>query len=78
MLSLFAFCLITVAVAQVPRPCTSPPQWEVRIHSSYEQQKLTASAKLSYDSVYQRVRILEDIQFGNDDDYYNIIRLFPM
>ena len=76
MLPLLVFCLVNLAVAQVPRPCTSPPQWEARIYSRSEQRELTVNARLSYDSVYQRVRVLQDMQIGDVNTQNDIIRLF--
>ena len=66
----------SIAVGQVPRPCVSPPQWEARIFSYNEGQKFLVTARLTYDSIYQRVRILEDIQVGKDESFYEVIRLF--
>ncbi|CAF4092353.1 unnamed protein product [Adineta steineri] len=34
MLSFFILCLASVVIAQQPRPCTSPSQWEASVHSS--------------------------------------------
>ena len=69
-------CFIGFAVGQQPLPCTSPSQWEARLYSINEQSKMVVTARLSYDSVYQRVRIVEDIKVGPDDNYYTILRLF--
>ena len=76
MLLLVILGLVSLAIAQEPRPCQSPPQWEARLYSYNEQRNLVVSGKLTYDSIYQRVRILEDIRVGDDDSHYNIIRLF--
>jgi hypothetical protein len=73
---LFIFCLVSLAIAQVPLPCSTPPQWEARIYSVNEQQKLIVSGKWSYDSVYRRVRILQDIHSADDESYFDILRLF--
>ena len=69
-------CLVGVGLGQVPRPCVSPPQWEARIFSYNEGQSFMVTARLTYDSVYQRVRILEDIQVGRDESFFEVIRLF--
>lgn len=69
-------CLVGVGLGQVPRPCVSPPQWEARIFSYNDGQKLMVMARWVYDSVYQRVRILQDIQIGRDETFFEIIRLF--
>ena len=76
MLLALVICFIGFALGQQPRPCFSPPQWEARLYSINEQSKMVVTGRLSYDSVYQRVRIVEDIKIGPDDNYYTILRLF--
>jgi len=76
MLAFFALCLIGLTVAQQPRPCITPSQWEARVHGYNNQQDMVVNGKISYDSVYHRVRIIEDIRFGNNDTLYDILELF--
>lgn len=76
MLSFGILCLIGVAVAQVPRPCTSPRQWEARVHSSNPSLDADLLGRLSYDSVYQRTRILQNVKVGQTETYYDIINLY--
>ena len=33
-------------------------------------------AHISYDSVYKRERIIEEFRLGQEDDYFDVIRLF--
>lgn len=35
-------------------------------------------AKISYDSVYQRVRIIEEFRLGNDQEAYDILNLHAL
>ena len=76
----FSFVLILslfgVGVGQVPRPCVSPPQLEAKIISYNEKQRIMVTSRLTYDSVHQRVRIIEDIQVGRAESFYESIRLF--
>jgi len=69
-------CLVGAGLGQVPRPCVSPPQWEAKIFTYNDGQKLMVMARWVYDSLYQRVRILQDIQVGRDETFFEIIRLF--
>ena len=76
---MFAFlllCLVGITVAQQPRPCTSPPQWEGRIFDSNEQQKASLRGRLSYDSVYHRIRIVENIDIAGEDIAFDVLSLY--
>jgi len=69
-------CLVGIAVAQQPVPCTSPPQWEGRIFDSNEKQNATLQGRISYDSVYHRTRVLETIQISGEEITFDIINLY--
>jgi hypothetical protein len=71
-------CLIGMAVAQRPVPCVTPPQWEGRIFDSNEQQKLGIQGRLSYDSVYHRERLIEEVEDGTLVDNYDTVALFDL
>ncbi len=75
MFAIVLFCLVGITVAQQPRPCTSPPQWEGRIYDTNEKQKGTLGGKISYDSVYHRVRVIEEIKIGSEESTYDILTL---
>lgn len=76
MLLFLVFCLINLVVAQVPKLCTSPPQWEARIRSTNERQQSTVDARWSYDAVYKRIRVLQDIRFAGGNINSDVLRLF--
>jgi hypothetical protein len=76
MLSIFVLCLIGVVVGQVPRPCTTTGQWEAHVHSSNPKLEADLRAEVSYDSVYQRTRVLQRAKVGQTETYYNIITLY--
>ena len=76
MYAVLVLCLIGMAVAQRPVPCTTPPQWEARFYEVDEQQKFTVQGRLSYDSVYHRERIADEVEQGTSDDFYEVLRLF--
>jgi len=61
MLAILLLCLVSIAVAQPPQPCTTPPQWEGRLFDTNEKQRSTVRGRVSYDSNYHCIRILEDI-----------------
>ncbi|CAF0784143.1 unnamed protein product [Didymodactylos carnosus] len=72
-------CAIVCTLAQVPRPCVSPPQWEGRLfdYSSDTSERFARSGRFSYDSTYQRERLIEEIDVGNETaQYYDVIALF--
>lgn len=59
---------VTLTYAQVPTPCVTPPQWEAR-YFAYDSSKGDAiRARLSYDAIYKRERIIEEFQLGKEDD----------
>lgn len=76
MLAAFLLCLVGIAVAQRPVPCTTPTQWEGRIFDINEQHNFRAEGKLSYDAIYRRERIVDEIAEGSQDDFYDTIALF--
>jgi hypothetical protein len=78
MFAVLVFCLIGMVVAQQPVPCTSPPQWEASIFDTNEQQRIGLEGRLTYDAVYHRERIIEEVQEGTQDDHYDTISLFDL
>ena len=67
--SALVLLLVTaVAYAQVPPPCVSPPQWESRYFAYDSSRGGMVRARLSYDSIYRRERIIEEFQLGKEDD----------
>jgi hypothetical protein len=76
MLAILLLCLVSIAVAQQPQPCTTPPQWEGRLFDTNEKQRSTVRGRVSYDSTYHRIRILEDIQVGGQEVAFDVLTLF--
>lgn len=76
MFTILLLCLIGMTVAQTPRPCTSPPQWEGRLMDSNEQQRASLQGKVSYDATYHRVRVIEDIHVGEEDLAFDVLTLY--
>lgn len=76
MFSLVVLCLVGVALAQRPQPCTSPPQWEAQISDYNEEERFGLQGKLSYDSVYRRERLVEEVEEGTDREFYDRLALF--
>lgn len=76
-LTIFALVLAGSAVlCQVPVPCSTPAQWEARFFSYDEFQHDTISARLSYDAIYKRERVIEEFQLGKEDDFYDVLYLY--
>ena len=76
MFTVLLLCLVGIVVAQQPRPCTSPPQWEGRIFDSNEKQGASLHGRISYDSTYHRSRIVENIETEDDDFAFDVLTLF--
>jgi len=76
MFAALLLCLVAIAAAQRPVPCTSPPQWEARIFDINEEQKFSVEGRLSYDSVYHRERLVDEVDEGSQTDYYDTVSLF--
>jgi hypothetical protein len=76
MFAVLVLCLVGIAVAQRPVPCVTPPQWEGRFIDINEKQQFGLEGRLSYDSVYHRERIAEEIEEGRHDDFFDILTLF--
>lgn len=68
--------IATYGTAQQARPCTSPRQWEARVHSSNWKLSGDLQGQLSYDSIFQRTRILQKTKVGQIETYYDIISLY--
>jgi len=76
MFAVILLCLVGIAAAQQPVPCTTPPQWEARIFELNEEERFMVRGRFTYDSVYHRHRTVEEVDIGRDDDFYDIIRLW--
>jgi hypothetical protein len=69
-------CLIAVTLAQRPAPCTTPPQWEANLYDYNQEAKFAVQGRLSYDSTYHRERLVEEVEQGTQDDYFDTLALF--
>ena len=50
--------------------------WEARVHCSNPKLQADLQGRLSYDSVHQRTRILQEVKVGKTETYYDIITLY--
>ena len=78
MLAILLLGLVAVTLAQTPVPCTSPPQWEARIFDNNEEQKFNVYGRFSYDSVYHRERLIDEIDEPGERDFYDTVTLFDL
>lgn len=76
MFVIFALCLVGITVAQRPVPCTTPNQWEARIHDVDEQQHWRVDGRISYDAIYQRERVQDEVDEATSSDFFDVISLF--
>ncbi|XP_069117848.1 mammalian ependymin-related protein 1-like [Argopecten irradians] len=72
---LLVLLLGVTAYAQLPRPCTSPPQWEARMFTEDNSKNFTGFAKGSYDETQRRFREIEEVVFGSDKEYFDVLYL---
>jgi len=78
MLVALVLCLVGIAVAQRPVPCTTPPQWEARLHEVNEQQQFRVQARISYDETYHRERVVDQVDAGSQEDFFDNLALFDL
>jgi hypothetical protein len=78
MFAVFLLCLIGIAVAQRPVPCTTPPQWEGRVFDINEQERFAIDGRLSYDATYRRERFNEEIDEATGLEFFDTISLFDL
>ena len=76
MYAVLVLCLIGMAMAQTPRPCSAPPQWEARIYDHNEEAKFAVQGRLSYDATYHRERLIDEIETTSTDDFFDTLALF--
>ncbi|XP_076099850.1 mammalian ependymin-related protein 1-like [Mytilus galloprovincialis] len=70
-----AICCLVAVFGQEPPPCESPKQWEGR-RVAYDRSKMFEErSKVSYDETNERVRIIEEVEIGQDRDYYDVLYL---
>ncbi|XP_069119257.1 mammalian ependymin-related protein 1-like [Argopecten irradians] len=62
-------------VAYCQGPCESPKQWEARVLTLDRSKNFTQFGKVSYDETQRRERIIEEVQFGSDRDYFDTLFL---
>ena len=78
MFAVLLLCLVGLTLAQLPPPCTTPPQWEASIYDSNEEQNFGLEGRLTYDATYHRERIIDEVEEGAEDDFYDNIALFDL
>jgi hypothetical protein len=78
MYAVLALCLLGFVAAQAPVPCTTPQQWEANIFEINEQQRLLVRGRLSYDAVYHREHLIEEVDVGRTDNAYEVVILYDL
>jgi hypothetical protein len=76
MFGVLLLCLIGLAVAQQPQPCITPTQWEGNFFDINEQRGVMVRGRLSYDALYHRERLVDEIDVGRNESFYDTISLF--
>lgn len=78
MLAIFLLCLVGIAVAQRPVPCTTPTQWEGVVFDFNEEENFALRGRLSYDAVFHRERFLEEVDEAGQQGFYDRLALFEL
>jgi hypothetical protein len=76
MLAILLLGLVGCALTQQPTPCVTPPQWVANVFDVNEQQGFMVRGRLSYDATFHRERIIEEVEVGRQDSYYEVLALF--
>lgn len=76
MLAIFLVCLVGFAAAQQPRPCVSPSQWEGRVFDSNEKQRASLRGRISYDAIYHRTRLIDNVETSTTQISNDILSLY--
>lgn len=79
MLAIFLLCIVGFAIAQQPKPCVTPLQWEGGLFDYGEKVNFAVRGRLSYDGVYHRERLIEIVDVGGQPEQaYDVIALFDL
>ncbi|XP_045187674.1 mammalian ependymin-related protein 1-like [Mercenaria mercenaria] len=68
--------LFVVCYAQQPEPCQSPKQWEGRMVLFDASKEFTEKSRIIYDELGMRERVIEEIEYGKERDYYDTLTLY--
>ncbi|XP_074654601.1 mammalian ependymin-related protein 1-like [Tubulanus polymorphus] len=66
---------LAFAAAQAPKPCDAPVRMEAKIITLDLSKKFESRARYTYDAVYRRERIVDEVNIVDKKEYYDIIRL---
>ncbi|XP_075999828.1 ependymin-like 1 [Genypterus blacodes] len=75
-LAILLCSLASVCLAQLPKPCTSPPLLSGALMVSTQNEKLWAYAKYLYDAMGQRIRLKELGTYQNKSFTYDALLLY--
>ncbi|CAF0959794.1 unnamed protein product [Rotaria magnacalcarata] len=76
--AILLLCVVGFVAAQQPQPCVTPQQWEANLFDYSEPNRFMVRGRLSYDATNHRERLLEEVEVGNDREYYDVIALFDL
>jgi hypothetical protein len=78
MIAILLLCLVGIAVAQQPLPCTSPPQWQARFYDADPLRQFGVQGRITYDATNLRERVIDEVEQGTQDDFFDTISLFSL
>jgi len=71
-----ALGLCAVAMAQHPRHCQAPHEFEARAFQLDHKLKFARRGHFAYDARNERTSIFEEVRNDTDDEYFHVIHLF--
>jgi len=69
------FAIVAVAAAQRPWHCTAPAEFEARVSELDHVKKFESRARLSYDGINRRVRMVDEVNIQDKKGFYDILYL---
>ncbi|XP_078591633.1 mammalian ependymin-related protein 1-like [Branchiostoma floridae x Branchiostoma japonicum] len=72
---LFLVAAIAVVYGQAPQPCIAPKLWEARMSRIDPSKRFYERARISYDAINQRVRVIEEVNIKEQRDFFDVLYL---
>jgi hypothetical protein len=75
LVALVAACAVVCVVAQHPRHCAAPAEFEAHAFQMDHKEKFFRRGHYAYDSREERTSIFEEVRNGTDDEAFHVITL---
>ncbi|XP_078672259.1 mammalian ependymin-related protein 1-like [Branchiostoma floridae x Branchiostoma belcheri] len=71
----FLVAACAVVYGQEPQPCIAPKLWEARMSRIDPAKRFYERARISYDAINRRVRIIEEVNIKEQRDFFDVLFL---